>query len=203
VRLSAKSTVIAENPSGARARRTAILSAREIAYDGAARFDAGRKRRAASLRQVCGEPSPWSFRMSLSPFHLAIPVYDLAAARDFYGRVFGLEEGRSSTQWVDFNFFGHQLVIHAHPRTASQERAHTNPVDGHEVPVPHFGVVLGWGEWEALAERLKTFGIEFVIEPYVRFQGQTGEQATMFLLDPCGNALEFKAFKDIGQLFAK
>ncbi|HTJ95815.1 MAG TPA: VOC family protein [Pararobbsia sp.] len=141
--------------------------------------------------------------MSLSPFHLAIPVYDLSAARDFYGRVFGLEEGRSSTQWVDFDFFGHQLVIHEHPKTASQESAHRNAVDGHDVPVPHFGIVLEWPQREALAERLKSFGTKFVIEPYIRFQGQVGEQATMFLFDPCGNALEFKAFKDIGQLFAK
>lgn len=141
--------------------------------------------------------------MALSPFHLAIPVYDLAAARHFYGDVFGCPEGRSSEQWVDFDFFGHQLVIHEHPRTAAQEHAHTNPVDGHDVPVPHFGVVLGWAEWEALADRLKAREIAFVIEPYVRFKGQVGEQATMFLLDPCGNALEFKAFKDIDQLFAK
>ncbi|KAG8151713.1 VOC family protein [Burkholderia catarinensis] len=141
--------------------------------------------------------------MSLSPFHLAIPVYDLPAARDFYGRVFGLAEGRSSAQWVDFDFYGHQLVIHAHPKTASQEGAHTNAVDGHDVPVPHFGIVLDWASWEALAERLRSFGVTFVIEPYVRFQGQVGEQATMFLFDPCGNALEFKAFRDIGQLFAK
>lgn len=141
--------------------------------------------------------------MSLAPFHLAIPVHDLSAARRFYGEVFGLAEGRSSAQWVDFDFFGHQLVIHEHPKTASQERAHTNPVDGHDVPVPHFGVVLDWRRWEALAARLQSFGIEFVIEPHIRFRGQSGEQATMFLLDPCGNALEFKAFKDIGQLFAK
>ena len=116
--------------------------------------------------------------MSLSPFHLAIPVYDLASARTFYGEVFGLEEGRSSTQWVDFDFYGHQLVIHEHPKTASQESVHSNPVDGHDVPVPHFGIILGWAQWEALAERLKSFGTEFVIEPYVRFKGQVGEQAT-------------------------
>lgn len=140
---------------------------------------------------------------SLSPFHLAIPVHDLAAAREFYGDVFGLEEGRSSEQWVDFNFYGHQLVIHQHPQTESQRSAHTNPVDGHDVPVPHFGIVLDWPEWEALAERLKQRGTEFVIEPYVRFKGQVGEQATMFLLDPCGNALEFKAFKSQDQLFAR
>lgn len=139
----------------------------------------------------------------LTPFHLAIPVYDLDLARRFYRDVFGLEEGRSSEQWVDFNFFGHQLVIHQHPQTASQASVHTNPVDGHDVPVPHFGVVLNWKDWEALAERLKQFRTPFVIEPYVRFQGQVGEQATMFLLDPCGNALEFKAFKDMGQLFAR
>jgi extradiol dioxygenase family protein len=141
--------------------------------------------------------------MALSPFHLAIPVYDLPAARQFYGEVFGLAEGRSSAHWVDFDFFGHQLVIHEHPKTASQEHARTNAVDGHDVPVPHFGVVLEWAQWEALAARLRSFGIRFEIEPYVRFQGQTGEQATMFFYDPSGNALEFKAFRDIGQLFAK
>lgn len=141
--------------------------------------------------------------MPLTPFHLAIPVYDLPAARHFYGETFGLTEGRSSAQWVDFDFFGHQLVIHEHPKTPSQESAHTNPVDGHDVPVPHFGVVLEWARWEALAERLKSRGTAFVIEPGIRFKGLVGEQATMFLLDPCGNALEFKAFKDMGQLFAK
>lgn len=141
--------------------------------------------------------------MALSPFHLAIPVYDLPAARFFYGDTFGLTEGRSSDHWVDFDFFGHQLVIHEHPRTPSQENAHTNAVDGHDVPVPHFGVVLEWKQWEALAERLRNRDTSFVIEPYIRFKGEPGEQATMFLLDPCGNALEFKAFKDMGQLFAK
>ncbi|MDY7116893.1 VOC family protein [Halomonas sp. SSL-5] len=141
--------------------------------------------------------------MRLSPFHLAIPVHDLPAARAFYGEVFGLEEGRSSEQWVDFDFFGHQLVIHEHPKMPYQENASTNAVDGHDVPVPHFGVVLGWDDWEALAARLRERATAFVIEPYVRFQGQVGEQATMFLLDPCGNALEFKAFKDMNQLFAK
>ncbi|MFW0755247.1 VOC family protein [Pseudomonas sp. H11T01] len=141
--------------------------------------------------------------MRLSPFHLAIPVFDLPAARRFYGQVFGLTEGRSSDQWVDFNFFGHQLVIHEQAKTASQESAHTNAVDGHDVPVPHFGVVLAMDEWQALAERLKSLDTPFVIEPCIRFKGQVGEQATMFLFDPCGNALEFKAFKDIDQLFAK
>ena len=141
--------------------------------------------------------------MTLAPFHLAIPVYDLAAARHFYGDVFGLEEGRSSDHWVDFNFFGHQLVIHEHPKTPSQDSAHTNAVDGHDVPVPHFGVVLGWDDWHALAERLQARKTQFVLEPHIRFKGLVGEQATLFLFDPCGNALEFKAFRDIGQLFAK
>ena len=140
--------------------------------------------------------------MSLSPFHLAIPVHDLSAARRFYGQVLGLSEGRSSTQWVDFDFFGHQLVIHEHPQTPSQQAAHTNPVDGHDVPVPHFGVVLPWDDWHALAERLRGQGVDFVIEPYIRFKGQVGEQATMFFMDPCSNALEFKSFKDMSQLFA-
>lgn len=141
--------------------------------------------------------------MSLTPFHLAIPVYDLPAARHFYGELFGLAEGRSSTHWVDFNFFGHQLVLHEHPKTTFQEQAHTNAVDGHDVPVPHFGVVLEWSQWEALAARLQSFQVAFVIEPHIRFRGQVGEQATMFLFDPCGNALEFKAFQDMGQLFAR
>lgn len=141
--------------------------------------------------------------MALSPFHLAIPVYNLAAARHFYGDVFGCAEGRSSDHWVDFDFFGHQLVIHEAPKMAYQESAVSNPVDGHDVPVPHFGVILDWPVWEALAQRLQERETAFVIEPYVRFKGQVGEQATMFLLDPCGNALEFKAFKDMSQLFAK
>ena len=141
--------------------------------------------------------------MSLQPFHLAIPVYDVPLARAFYRDVFGLEEGRSAETWVDFNFFGHQLVIHHHPKMSYQEAAGTNSVDGHNVPVPHFGVVLTWEQWEALAARLKAEETDFIIEPYIRFKGQVGEQATMFFLDPCGNALEFKAFKDMRQLFAK
>ncbi|MET1079477.1 MAG: VOC family protein [Pseudomonas sp.] len=141
--------------------------------------------------------------MSVSPFHLAIPVHDLAAARHFYGEVFGCAEGRSSALWVDFDFFGHQLVIHYQARAAESVPLHSNPVDGHDVPVPHFGVVLPWSEWETLAARLQARQTAFVIEPHIRFKGQVGEQATLFLLDPCGNALEFKAFRDIGQLFAK
>ena len=141
--------------------------------------------------------------MNLPPFHLAIPVDNLPAARIFYGEVFGLEEGRSSAQWVDFDFYGHQLVIHEYPGTLWQEQAHTNSVDGHDVPVPHFGLVLEWEQWEELADRLRSFNIGFVIEPHIRFEGEVGEQATMFLHDPCGNALEFKAFRDISQLFAK
>jgi len=141
--------------------------------------------------------------MALAPFHLAIPVHDLAAARHFYGEVFGCAEGRSSAHWVDFDFFGHQLVIHQAPQMDYQKAAHSNPVDGHEVPVPHFGVVLDWQDWQQLAERLQARHTRFVIEPYVRFAGQVGEQATLFLLDPCGNALEFKAFKDRSQLFAR
>ena len=141
--------------------------------------------------------------MTLTPFHLAIPVYDLELARKFYKAVLGLEEGRSSETWVDFNFFGHQLVIHHHQKTDTQKMASTNSVDGHSVPVPHFGVVLTIEQWEELAQRLRSQSVKFVIEPCIRFKGQIGEQATMFFYDPCGNALEFKAFKDIGQLFAK
>lgn len=141
--------------------------------------------------------------MALSPFHLAIPVHDLAAARHFYGTVFNLAEGRSSEQWVDFDFYGHQLVIHQAPKKTAPDAVHTNHVDGHGVPVPHFGLVLSWEEWEQLAARLQDFQVKFEIEPYVRFKGQVGEQATMFFFDPCGNALEFKAFKDIRSMFAK
>ena len=141
--------------------------------------------------------------MALSPFHLAIPVYDLAAARHFYGDVFGCAEGRSSDQWVDFDFFGHQLVIHEAPKMPHQESAVSNPVDGHDVPVPHFGVVLDWEVFHTFAARLREQGVKFVIEPYIRFAGLVGEQATMFFRDPAGNALEFKAFRDRSQLFAK
>lgn len=138
---------------------------------------------------------------TIYPFHLAIPVDDLPAARHFYGQVLQCREGRTAELWTDYDLYGHQLVIHYKPKAATD--LHHNPVDGHDVPVPHFGVVLPWDEWERLAERMRQSGIAFVIEPYIRFAGQTGEQATMFFMDPCGNALEFKAFKDIGQLFAK
>jgi extradiol dioxygenase family protein len=139
----------------------------------------------------------------LSPFHLAFPVHDLAAARAFYVGLLGCPEGRSSEQWVDFDLYGHQIVAHLDPALDPARRQHTNAVDGHGVPVPHFGVVLPWEAWHALADRLRTAGLAFVIEPYVRFRGATGEQATMFFLDPSGNALEFKAFRDPSRLFAK
>ena len=139
----------------------------------------------------------------LSPFHLAIPVDNLKKAKDFYKNTLNLEEGRSSTKWIDFNFFGHQLVIHYKPKDSSQEALHTNFVDGKDVPVPHFGIILPWNDWETLAERLKQLNIDFVINPYVRFKGEIGEQATMFFLDPCGNALEIKAFKNPSQVFEK
>jgi uncharacterized protein len=138
---------------------------------------------------------------SLAPFHLAFPVHDLAAARAFYGGLLGCPEGRSSDEWIDFNLHGHQIV--AHLSAAPPRPAHHNEVDGHDVPVPHFGVVLGWGDFHTLAERLKAGGQRFVIEPGIRFAGQVGEQATMFFQDPSGNALEFKAFKDPSRLFAK
>jgi hypothetical protein len=137
----------------------------------------------------------------MNPFHLAFPVHDLAAARAFYGGVLGCPEGRSSDTWVDFNLYGHQIVAHLAPVRAGAV-AH-NPVDGDDVPVPHFGIVLGMDEWQALAGRLRQAGVKFVIEPHIRFQGQAGEQATMFFLDPSGNALEFKAFADPSKLFAK
>ncbi|MBA2963120.1 MULTISPECIES: VOC family protein [Ramlibacter] len=137
----------------------------------------------------------------LSPFHLAFPVHDLALARQFYGEKLGCPEGRSSDEWIDFNFYGHQIVAHLAPQATGT--AQRNAVDGHGVPVRHFGIVLPMAEWEALAQRLKAQGTRFVIEPYIRFQGQPGEQATMFFLDPSENAIEVKAFADINNLFAK
>ena len=137
---------------------------------------------------------------TLSPFHLAIPVKEVVETRKFYREVIGCEEGRSSDRWVDFNFYGHQLVIHQVDQEEVEDNS--NPVDGHAVPVPHFGVVLPWDDWQDLARRMQDYGMEFIIEPYIRFEGQPGEQATMFFKDPSGNALEFKAFKDLGQLFA-
>ncbi len=139
---------------------------------------------------------------SLTPFHIAFPVNDLEAARHFYGSVLACPEGRSSRTWIDFDLYGHQIVAHLKPGPGNARDAHHNPVDGHDVPVPHFGVVLRMEQFEALADRLKAAGTKFVIEPYVRFKGEIGEQATMFFLDPAGNALEFKAFKDMSKLFA-
>ena len=138
--------------------------------------------------------------MTLTPFHLAFPVDDLASARRFYGELLGCPEGRSADHWVDFDLHGHQIVAHLAP-DAVRARA-TNPVDGDNVPVPHFGLILQMDEWKALAERLQAAGTQFVIEPTVRFEGQPGEQATMFFLDPAGNALEFKAMADPAKLFA-
>jgi extradiol dioxygenase family protein len=138
--------------------------------------------------------------MPVPPFHFAFPVHDLADARRFYGELLGCPEGRSADHWVDFDLHGHQIVAHLAPGAA--KTGVTNPVDGDDVPVPHFGLVLEMSEWQALADRLKSAGTRFVIEPTVRFRGQPGEQATMFLLDPSGNALEFKAMADPGKLFA-
>ena len=145
--------------------------------------------------------APTTNPASLSPFHLAFPVHDLAEARRFYGELLGCPEGRSSDEWVDFNFYGHQIVAHLSPDETGLAR--TSAVDGHGVPVRHFGIVLPMGEWEALAARLREAGVQFVIEPYIRFKGQPGEQATMFFLDPSRNAIEVKAFSDITRLFAK
>lgn len=138
----------------------------------------------------------------LPPFHIAFPVDDLAAARAFYGGILGCEEGRSDERWIDFNLFGHQVVAHL-VESSNEVGKHSNPVDRHQVPVPHFGVVLDWHDWTELAEQLRHKQVEFTIEPCIRFAGQPGEQATMFLLDPAGNALEFKAFKDKQQIFHK
>jgi extradiol dioxygenase family protein len=139
--------------------------------------------------------------MTLPPFHLAFPVDDLEAARAFYGGLLGCPEGRSSDEWIDFDFFGHQIVAHLAPRPEPQDLS--NRVDGHDVPVPHFGAVLAMQDWRKLAEQLRDAGVAFVIEPNIRFEGQPGEQATMFFLDPSGNAIEIKAMRDAGKLFAK
>ena len=136
------------------------------------------------------------------PFHLAIPVKNLALCREFYGKTLGCSEGRSSDQWVDFNFFGHQLVLHSSGSFQKVDSI-SNLVDKHDVPVPHFGVVLVWDDWEILAQKMKDKNIVFIIEPGIRFEGEVGEQATMFFNDPEQNALEFKAFRNIDQLFAK
>ena len=138
----------------------------------------------------------------LTPFHVAVPVYDLEESGRFYRDVLGCIAGRSSAHWADFNLYGHQFVIHLKPRPESAIVPHFNPVDGHDVPVPHYGVVLEWDDWNRLETRLRNHHVKFVIEPYIRFKGLPGEQATMFFLDPSGNSLEFKSFKDIGQLFA-
>ena len=134
-------------------------------------------------------------------FHLAFPVHDLAAAREFYGGVLECEEARSSDRWVDFNLFGHQIVAHLAPKSAGITAS--NPVDHDDVPVPHFGIILAMDEWRALADKLTAKGVKFIIEPKIRFKGEVGEQATMFFLDPSGNALEFKAFADFSRVFAK
>lgn len=137
----------------------------------------------------------------MSPFHLAFPVHDIEAARGFYGGLLGCPEGRSAPDWVDFNFYGHQIVAHLAPEAAGASQR--NAVDGQGVPVRHFGIVLPMSHWQALASRLQDNGTQFVIEPYTRFKGEPGEQSTMFFLDPSGNAIEVKAFADINQLFAK
>ena len=138
---------------------------------------------------------------NLLPFHLAIPVNDLEKSRNFYKNILGCEEGRSSNHWVDFNFFGHQLVIHYKEKESDDTK--TNPVDGKDVPIPHFGVILKWNDFQDFSKKLKEKKINFIIEPYIRFEGLPGEQATMFFKDPCGNALEFKSFKDLNKIFEK
>ena len=137
---------------------------------------------------------------NLRPFHLAVPVHNLEECREFYRDILKMEEGRSDEKWVDFNFYGHQFVIH---ETGQKSNLKNNHVDGHGVPVPHFGVVLTMEDWKALAEALKKVKMDFIIEPYIRFKGEPGEQATMFFLDPSGNAIEFKAFQNLNNLFTK
>ena len=138
---------------------------------------------------------------SIPPFHLAFPVHDIAVARQFYGDLLGCPEGRSSDAWVDFNFYGHQIVAHLAPEECGHKQ--NSEVDGHDVPVRHYGVVLSMAQWQEMADKLTAAGTKFVIEPYIRFKGEVGEQATMFFMDPSGNALEFKAFKNMESLFAK
>lgn len=150
-----------------------------------------------NMTAMAGEKAP-----TLPPFHLAIPVSDIEAAREFYGNVLGFPRGRSAEKWTDWNVRGHQVVTHEVGGGSDTAIRGTNPVDGHQVPVPHFGLVLSVDEFQELAERLRAVDTEFVIEPYVRFAGEPGEQWTMFFLDPSGNALEFKAFRNIDQLFA-
>ena len=135
----------------------------------------------------------------MRPFHLAFPVDNLEKTREFYTKILGCNEGRSSDRWIDFDMYGHQVVAHLIDKV---EEVQTNPVDGDDVPASHFGVILELDKWEALAERLKKIGMNFIIEPHIRFKGEAGEQATMFFLDPCGNALEFKAFKNDDMIFA-
>jgi extradiol dioxygenase family protein len=141
--------------------------------------------------------------MSIRPFHLAFPVHDLDAARAFYGELLGCPEGRSAPEWIDFDLYGHQIVAHLVPKADETSDDGANAVDGHHVPVPHFGVVLTMEDWQKLADRLTAAGMRFDIEPYIRFKGQPGEQATMFFRDPSGNAIEMKAFQSLDQLFAK
>lgn len=138
--------------------------------------------------------------MATPPFHLAFPVHDLAAARHFYETVLGCRVGRTDPRWIDFDFFGHQITAHLKPEETAIAR--TNAVDGDQVPVRHFGAILDWADWEALGERLRAAGLDFLIEPHVRFKGQVGEQGTMFVKDPSGNALEFKSFRDKSRIFA-
>ena len=138
---------------------------------------------------------------NIQPFHLAIPVNDLEKSRDFYKNILGCKEGRSSDHWVDFNLFGHQLVIHLKEKL--EEKTKTNSVDGKDVPIPHFGVILEWNQFHEFSNILNKKDVKFIIEPYIRFEGLPGEQATMFFKDPCGNAIEFKSFKDFNQIFSK
>lgn len=138
---------------------------------------------------------------AIQPFHLAFPIRDIEETRIFYQDLLGCKIGRSTEKWIDFNFFGHQLSAHVKPEELAQAKA--NQVDGKNVPVRHFGVVLTWEDWHTLADKLKENKLDFIIEPYIRFKGEVGEQATMFFLDPSGNALEFKAFQDPTQIFAK
>jgi len=184
---------------------------RNVAFGASDRATFARKqKRGHSPRQSRGgwcrcRSSAYCLAMSrnhiMRPFHLAFPVHDLAAAREFYGGLLGCREGRSADTWVDFDLYGHQLVAHLNHGMEIPD-VHHNPVDGHDVPVPHFGVILEMAQWEELAKRLTSAGARFVIDPTVRFRGQVGEQATLFLKDPSGNALEFKAFADDADIFA-
>eukprot|EP01113_Clastostelium_recurvatum_P022269 TRINITY_DN2652_c0_g1_i2.p1 TRINITY_DN2652_c0_g1~~TRINITY_DN2652_c0_g1_i2.p1 ORF type:complete len:240 (-),score=60.69 TRINITY_DN2652_c0_g1_i2:66-749(-) len=193
-----RTAYVGTSPSSSSLLRSVSLKTHRRAYTTTTTL-----RTPSSSSSTSSSSSSASLFPDLTPFHLAFPVDDLDVSRHFYGEILGCPEGRSSPQWIDFDLFGHQIVAHLRPPGSKKEGLLHNHVDGHGVPVPHFGIVLTMDKFNSLADRLKKAGVKFVIEPYIRFKGQVGEQATMFFMDPSGNALEFKAFADMTRLFAK